>query len=67
MRQKVAPLDGYYVPTRYPNSLPDSIPTRVYTAPAAQEALRLADLVLAFVEEQMSDKQSGGESSGRRD
>lgn len=24
-------LDGYYVPTRYPNSIPDSIPARVYT------------------------------------
>lgn len=23
-------LDGYYVPTRYPNSLPDGIPANVY-------------------------------------
>ena len=30
-------LDGYYVPTRYPNSLPDSIPARVYTKNAADE------------------------------
>ncbi len=28
-------LDGYYVPTRYPNSLPDSIPARVFTREAA--------------------------------
>jgi HEPN domain-containing protein len=29
LRESVAPLDGYYIPTRYPNSLPDSIPARV--------------------------------------
>ncbi len=64
LRQEVAPLDGYYVPTRYPNSLPDSIPARVYTATVAKEALRLADQVLAFVEERMTDE--GGEFGGRR-
>jgi len=64
LRQEVAPLDGYYVPTRYPNSLPDSIPARVYTATVAKDALRLADRVLVFVQERMTDK--GEESNGRR-
>ncbi|MGC8787596.1 MAG: hypothetical protein ACP5Q1_09255 [Anaerolineae bacterium] len=41
--------DGYYVPARYPNSLPDSIPARVYNRAAAEEALRLADQVLQLV------------------
>lgn len=36
-------LDGYYVPTRYPNSLPDSIPAKVYTMEAAREAVKLAE------------------------
>jgi HEPN domain-containing protein len=63
LRQKVASLDGYYVPTRYPNSLPDSIPARVYTATVAKEALRLADLVLVFVQERMTIE--GGEAGGR--
>jgi len=44
-------LDGFYVPTRYPNSLPDSIPARVYTADAAREAVRLAREVVAYVTE----------------
>ena len=35
-------LDGYYVPTRYPNSLPDDIPSRVYTRAAADEAVQPA-------------------------
>lgn len=31
-------LDGYYIPTRYPNSVPDSIPAHVFTRDAAKEA-----------------------------
>ncbi len=46
LREEVAPLDGFYIPTRYPNSLPDSIPARVYTRAVADEALRMADQVL---------------------
>ena len=44
-------LDGFYVPTRYPNSIPDSIPARVYTADAAREAVRLAREIVAYVAE----------------
>jgi len=47
--KKWAILDGYYVPTRYPNSLPDSIPARVYTRDAAVEAVRLAEEIVDFV------------------
>jgi HEPN domain-containing protein len=46
---EIAPLDGYYIPTRYPNGLPDSIPARVYTRPVAVETLRMADRALAVV------------------
>ena len=42
-------LDGYYIPTRYPNSLPDSIPARIYTEGAAKEAAQLAQEVVDFV------------------
>ena len=46
-------LDGYYVPTRYPNSLPDSIPAKVYTRDAAKEAVRLAEEIVVFVKERV--------------
>ena len=46
LRTAVAPLDGYYLPTRYPDSLPDSIPARIYTRVVAEEALRLTDQAL---------------------
>ncbi|RDV84549.1 HEPN domain-containing protein [Ammonifex thiophilus] len=49
-------LDGYYVPTRYPNGLPDSIPARVYTEEAAQEAVRLAEEVVAFVRDRLAER-----------
>ncbi|MGB9629043.1 MAG: HEPN domain-containing protein [Thermodesulfobacteriota bacterium] len=42
-------LDGYYVPTRYPNSLPDSIPAKVYTRDAALEAVKMAEEIVEFV------------------
>ncbi|MGQ9570997.1 MAG: HEPN domain-containing protein [Thermodesulfovibrionales bacterium] len=46
-------LDGYYVPTRYPNSLPDSIPARVYTEDAAKEAASLAKEIVDFVRDKI--------------
>jgi len=48
-------LDGYYVPTRYPNSIPDSIPARIYTRDAAGEAVRLADGIVTFVRVRLAD------------
>lgn len=42
-------LDGYYVPTRYPNSLPDAIPADVYTRATAVRAVGLAESVVAAV------------------
>lgn len=53
LREAVAPLDGYYIPTRYPNSVPDNIPARVYTRPVAEEVLRLTDQVLHLVHEKL--------------
>jgi len=47
-------LDGYYVPTRYPNALPDSIPARVYTQDAAHEAVRLAEEIVEFVKSRLT-------------
>jgi HEPN domain-containing protein len=46
-------LDGYYVPTRYPNSVPDSIPARVYTREAAAGAAVMAEEIVEFVAERL--------------
>jgi HEPN domain-containing protein len=42
-------LDGYYVPTRYPNGLPDGIPSDVFTEEAALGAVSMAEEAVGFV------------------
>jgi HEPN domain-containing protein len=44
-------LDGYYIPTRYPNGLPAGIPADVFTRDAAEGAAALAEEAVRFVEE----------------
>jgi len=51
-------LDSYYVPTRYPNGLPDDIPANVYNREAAEHALQLAEATVALVEAIFSEKGS---------
>lgn len=46
---RAAPLDQYYVATRYPNSLPGGIPAQVFGADDATRALTMAREVLAAV------------------
>lgn len=47
----VGRLDEYYIPTRYPNGLPGSIPSRFYNDPKeAEEAMNLAKKVIELVE-----------------
>ena len=43
---RCAILDQYYIPTRYPNGLPDGSPFEIYTRAQTQEALRTAEEVL---------------------
>lgn len=63
-------LDSYYIPTRYPNGLPDDIPARVYNAQTAATALALSEAVVDQVttwfnanvsDTQESDIESGGQ------
>jgi HEPN domain-containing protein len=42
-------LDKLYVPTRYPNGLPDLIPAEVYTGTEAREAMDAAATILHTV------------------
>lgn len=42
-------LDSYYIPTRYPNGLPDGIPADVYTRDAATDAVAMAEEAVTWV------------------
>lgn len=48
-------LDGYYIPTRYPNGLPDSIPALVFTGEAAESAVALAREAVESVATHLGD------------
>ena len=47
-------LDKLYIPTRYPNGLPDSIPAEVFTPEETQEAINMAKRLLDLAAEKMS-------------
>ncbi len=49
LQDDISLLDGYYIPTRYPNGLPDSIPAKVYNKKTAEEAYKLAEKTICFV------------------
>lgn len=49
LKARAAPLDQFYVSTRYPNSLPGGVPAEAFTAPDAERALGMAREVLAAV------------------
>lgn len=44
--ERGALLDKFYIPTRYPNGLPDLTPGQVYTLDDAQRGLQAARLLL---------------------
>jgi HEPN domain-containing protein len=48
-------LDDYYIPTRYPNGLPDGIPASHYDDPEeAERALAWSEAVLALVRKKVN-------------
>lgn len=49
LESRAAPLDKYYVPTRYPNALPGGIPSKAFDENDARSAVRLAREVIDFV------------------
>ncbi|RMH59452.1 MAG: HEPN domain-containing protein [Candidatus Hydrogenedentota bacterium] len=42
-------LDRFYIPTRYPNGLPEGTPHQNYTREDADFALRLAEEIMGFL------------------
>jgi HEPN domain-containing protein len=46
LREHARRLDKLYIPTRYPNGLPDMTPAEAYTATEASEAIASAEVIL---------------------
>lgn len=49
LKGAAAPLDVYYIPTRYPNGLPGGLPAEAFTREDAERALDLAGRVIELV------------------
>jgi HEPN domain-containing protein len=45
-------LDRHYIPTRYPDNLPDGAPTDFYRPADAEEAIRAAEAIVAHCRDQ---------------
>ncbi len=45
----VTRLDRYYIPTRYPNGVPDGVPAELYDADESGETIQSAETVLSLV------------------
>ncbi|MFQ6071439.1 MAG: HEPN domain-containing protein [Methanosarcinales archaeon] len=43
-------LDEYYIPTRYPNGLPDEVPHRFYNLEDAEKCVNYAKSVISMIE-----------------
>ena len=50
VRDSARQLDKLYVPTRYPNGLPEMTPAEAYSESDAQSALAAAESILALVQ-----------------
>jgi HEPN domain-containing protein len=48
-RESAQQLDQYYIPTRYPNSLPGGVPAEAFTRRQAEDAVSAARRMIAFV------------------
>lgn len=46
-------LDGYYIPTRYPNGLPDGVPADVFTLKDAQHAREMCQKIMTLVSQKI--------------
>ncbi|MCX5859363.1 MAG: HEPN domain-containing protein [Proteobacteria bacterium] len=56
LQPRVAPLDKYYIPTRYPNGLPGGIPSEAFSRDDALSAIGLADSLIQQIGNKLSPK-----------
>jgi HEPN domain-containing protein len=56
LKRAAAPLDKYYIPTRYPNGLPDGIPAEAFDVVDGDRALELTKLVIEFVQARLAER-----------
>lgn len=53
LAEKAALLDKFYIPTRYPNGLPDLTPGQIYGKDDAERGIEAAEMLIAASQEYM--------------
>ncbi len=53
LMEELAVLDQYYIPTRYPNGLPGSLPYEVYTKKQANNAISTCARIIIIAREML--------------
>lgn len=56
LKDELAVLDQYYIPTRYPNGLPGGVPHSVYTHNQAENAVKVASEVVKLARDHISSE-----------
>jgi len=54
LRPRAAPLDAFYIPTRYPNGLPGGLPFETFGSAQSADALAMANDVLVAVQTRLA-------------
>ena len=60
LKPRVALLDKYYIPTRYPNALPGGIPADAFDEEDARRAISLAEETLRFIKDKIEEEGNRG-------
>jgi HEPN domain-containing protein len=55
LREELAVLDQYYIPTRYPNGLPGALPYEVYRRKQAEQAVEVSRRMIELARGALSD------------
>jgi len=59
--ERAAALDRFYIPTRYPNGLPDLTPEQSYFRRDAEQGIALAETLLEFSRRWLENYPTGGQ------
>lgn len=55
IEKESASIDKYYIPTRYPNSLPGTIPSEAFDEEDAKKAINMAEKILNFIRRKIEE------------
>ncbi|HAA84977.1 MAG TPA: DNA-binding protein [Kosmotogaceae bacterium] len=62
LKHLAALLDTFYIPTRYPDALPEGIPADMFAETDAEKAIKASTRIVGFVKDRISPSSSANSS-----